>query len=219
MPCTCVNAIMVEIYKKHVLVSLLAFGSAPVLPKYTSQMVQRHVKNLCTIYDQLATVYATHSASDFAKAMEDNSEKITQDGNDGLVKQCLASLSSGNIKRLTQTYVTLSLEDIASSAQIPSAEAAEMKVLNMIEEGQIFARINQADGMVSFLEDPEEYKTNAMMTNLDERIRAHGDLYSVLNGLSSEFEVDPQYLHKTMDRRSGSTGGTTGMDIPEGFGY
>lgn len=72
----------------------------------------------------------------------------------------------------------------------------------MIEEGQIFARINQADGMVSFLEDPEEatlicvsgvlittswqYKTNAMMTNLDERIRAHGNLYSVLNGLNSE---------------------------------
>ena len=85
----------------------------------------------------------------------------------------LSHTTASDILRLLylQTYVTLSLEDIASSAQLSSAQAAEMKaklyqymvssefkfqVLDMIAQSQIFARINQADGMVSFLEDPEE---------------------------------------------------------------
>ena len=115
----------VEIYKKYVLVSLLATGSGPILPKYTSQLVQRHVKNLCALYDQLATVvcceqnalstfynlglvqYATHSPTEFSKAIDDNIEKIREDGNEGLVRQCLKSLSTGNIKRLTQVCVSL----------------------------------------------------------------------------------------------------------------
>nr|P68358.1 RecName: Full=COP9 signalosome complex subunit 3; Short=Signalosome subunit 3; AltName: Full=FUSCA protein 11; Short=FUSCA11 [Brassica oleracea] len=35
---------------------------------------------------------------------------------------------------------------------------AEMHVLQMIQDGQIHALINQKDGMVRFLEDPEQYK-------------------------------------------------------------
>jgi len=217
MPCTCVNAIMVEIYKKYVLVSLLATGSGPILPKYTSQLVQRHVKNLCALYDQLATVYATHSPTEFSKAIDDNIEKIREDGNEGLVRQCLKSLSTGNIKRLTQTYVTLSLEDIASSAHLENGLAAEMKVLDMISQSQIFARINQADGMVSFLEDPEEYNSNAMMDKLDNRISSNSDLCTVLSNLNCELACDPDYISKTMDR---SRSGPAGHDeASTNFGY
>lgn len=149
--------------------------------------------------------------------MEENIDKIREDGNEGLVKQCLSSLSTGNIKRLTQTYVTLSLEDIASSAQLSSAQAAEMKVLDMIAQSQIFARINQADGMVSFLEDPEEYNTNAMMDELDSRIQSTSALYSVLSNLNSELACDPEYISKTMDRRSGAA--TAGVEEASSFGY
>jgi len=206
MPCTCVNAIMVEAYKKYVLVSLLACGSLPLLPKYTSQLVQRHVKNLCAKYESLATVYATHSSSDFAQAIEESLELLRADGNEGLAKQCLQSLSTGNIARLTQTYVTLSLEDIAVSAQLQNAEEAEMKVLDMIARGQIFARINQADGMVSFLENPEEYNTNTMMTHLDHRISASSKLFQLLSTQNNQLGCDPEYISKTLDRRATSHG-------------
>lgn len=37
-----------------------------------------------------------------------------------------------NIQRLTQTYLTLSLQDIANTAQISTAKEAEMHVLEMV---------------------------------------------------------------------------------------
>ncbi|XP_071706216.1 COP9 signalosome complex subunit 3-like [Rutidosis leptorrhynchoides] len=77
-----------------------------------------------------------------------------------------------NIQRLTQTYLTLSLQDIANTAQINTPKEAEMRVLEMIEDGEIFATINQKDGMVRFLEDPEEYKTCEMIEHIDLSIQS-----------------------------------------------
>ena len=57
---------------------------------------------------------------------------IFQDNNLGLVKQVLSSLYKRNIQRLTQTYLTLSLQDIASTVQLNNAKDAEMHVLRMV---------------------------------------------------------------------------------------
>lgn len=57
---------------------------------------------------------------------------LAQDNNLGLVEQVLASMYKRNIQRLTQTYLTLSLEDIANTVQLSSAKEAEMHVLQMV---------------------------------------------------------------------------------------
>jgi COP9 signalosome complex subunit 3 len=54
---------------------------------------------------------------------------LLQDGNLGLAKLVVASLTTRNIQRLTTTYLTLSLADIASRVGLPSPEAAEMHIL------------------------------------------------------------------------------------------
>jgi COP9 signalosome complex subunit 3 len=43
-----------------------------------------------------------------------------------------------NIQRLTQTYLTLSLEDIANTVHLNSAKEAEMHVLQMVVLGVLF---------------------------------------------------------------------------------
>ena len=50
----------------------------------------------------------------------------------GLVKQVLASMYKRNIQRLTQMYLTLSLQDIANAVQLPTPKEAEMHVLRMV---------------------------------------------------------------------------------------
>lgn len=55
-----------------------------------------------------------------------------QDNNLGLVKQVLSSIYKRNIQRLTQTYLTLSLQDIANAVQLNSPKEAEMHVLQMV---------------------------------------------------------------------------------------
>lgn len=112
------------------------------------------------------------------------------------------SLYKRNIHRLTQTYLTLSLQDIAETVQLEGPKEAELHVLRMvallhschskhvfwllrngflvayggsriflqIQDGDIFATINQKDGMVSFQEDPEQYNTQQMTEKLDSQI-------------------------------------------------
>lgn len=55
-----------------------------------------------------------------------------QDNNLGLVKQVVSSMYKRNIQRLTQTYLTLSLQDIANMVQLNSPKEAEMHVLQMV---------------------------------------------------------------------------------------
>lgn len=52
-----------------------------------------------------------------------------QDGNLGLVKQVLQGLPKRNVQRLTLTYVTLSLANIATKVGLANAEQAESLVL------------------------------------------------------------------------------------------
>ena len=52
-----------------------------------------------------------------------------QDENLGLVKLVVEAQTKRDVLRLTQTYITLSLPDIASNVGLPSAEAAELAIL------------------------------------------------------------------------------------------
>ncbi|XP_020080274.1 COP9 signalosome complex subunit 3-like isoform X1 [Ananas comosus] len=100
-------------------------------------------------YIDLSACYASGKYSDLEAFIQSNVEKFQSDNNLGLVKQVLSSLYKRNIQRLTQTYLTLSLQDIANAVQLKTPKEAEMHVLRMIQDGEIFATINQKDGMVS----------------------------------------------------------------------
>lgn len=123
---------MVEAYKKYILASLIAYGQVDSSPRHTTTAVLRHIKQLCTPYEELATAYSTHSTNDVHKCAEVNHEVFTKDGNFGFVKQVVASLYRRNIQRLTKTYLTLSLEDIATTVNLPNPNAAEMAVLDCV---------------------------------------------------------------------------------------
>jgi len=76
----------------------------------------------------------------------------------------------------------------------------------MIEDGQIFATINQKDGMVSFDENPEKYNTTAMLSSLDLKIKGTIDLAGRLRSVDEDIAVTPEYIQKTMSDRAGRWG-------------
>ena len=55
--------------------------------------------------------------------------RALQEDNVGLVKLVVESQTKRNVQRLTQTYLTLSLEDIAAAVNLPSAATAELVIL------------------------------------------------------------------------------------------
>jgi len=206
---------MVEAFKKYILVSLILTGQLAPLPKYVSSVVHRHIKNICPQYQDLAASFSTYNAEEVLKCVTSNVELFKKDGNFGLVKQCIQSLSRNNIKRLTQTYLTLSLQDIAVSVKLTGPAEAERAVLKMIEDGDIFATINQKDGMVSFSEDPERFNTNKMLSHLDNQIGRIAHLERKLKGVDDAISLTPLYVQKTSghDRHVGRW-----ADMDESFG-
>ncbi len=51
----------------------------------------------------------------------------------GLVKLVVDSQTKRNVQRLTRTYLTLSLPDIAAAVGLPNAAAAELAILRCID--------------------------------------------------------------------------------------
>lgn len=201
-PATTLTAITVEAYKKFVLVSLIQTGQVPAFPKYTPAVVQRNLKSCTQFYIDLANNYSSGKISVLEACVNTNTEKFKNDSNLGLVKQVLSSLYKRNIQRLTQTYLTLSLQDIASTVQLETAKKAELHVLQMIQDGEIFATINQKDGMVSFNEDPEQYKTCQMTEYIDTAIRRIMALSKKLTTVDEQISCDHSYLSKVGRERS-----------------
>uniref|UniRef100_A0A2P2KLT1 COP9 signalosome complex subunit 3 n=1 Tax=Rhizophora mucronata TaxID=61149 RepID=A0A2P2KLT1_RHIMU len=196
-PMSTINAIAVEAYKKYVLVSLIQHGQfSTSLPKYTSSAAQRNLKNFCMPYVELATSYGSGKIAELEACVQTNREKFESDKNLGLVKQVVSSMYKRNIQRLTQTYLTLSLQDIANTVQLNGPKEAEMHVLQMIQDGEIYATINQKDGMVRFLEDPEQYKTCEIIERIDFSIQRIMALSKKLTTMDELVSCDPSYLAK-----------------------
>ena len=80
-------------------------------------------------------------------AVARNSEAFVADQNMGLVKQVQKSQIKMIIKRLTKTFLTLSLEELANRVGLTSPIEAEKILVTMIQEGSIHATISQKDGM------------------------------------------------------------------------
>jgi COP9 signalosome complex subunit 3 len=215
-PAAVLSAIMVECYKKYTLVSLLHSGSVKPVPKYTSPIVQRHLKSTCPAYQEFVNAYGTNSTDEVHKVATQHVEVFQKDNNFGLVKQCIQALYRSNIKRHTQTYLTLSLVQIAESVKLASPKDAERAILRMIEEGQIHASINQKDGMVSFLESPEQYNDNNVLNHIDQQIRRTIELSTKLRLLDREIASSPGYIQKTMMQERGGRWDMDEFDLAGG---
>ncbi|KAL5719425.1 hypothetical protein ACHQM5_012206 [Ranunculus cassubicifolius] len=214
LPKSASNAIAIEAYKKYIMVSLIHNGQfLNTLPKAASIVTSRRVKTLCQLYYDLGEIYSTGSLFELESFVEHNRKTFENENNLGLAKQVVSSLCRRNIQKLTKAYLTLSLEDIAKTAQLKSPKEAEMLVLQMTQDGEIFATINQKDGMVNFHEDPEQYRTCEMVDTLDSSIQRILNLSSKLREFDEVVSCDALKAAKNRQRFDHGIG----MDDFEGF--
>jgi len=73
-PSMAVSHIMLESYKKYVLVALILHGKVPPLPKYTSQVVNRFIKPLSQPYTDLSAAYASNNAEELTAVINKYTE-------------------------------------------------------------------------------------------------------------------------------------------------
>uniref|UniRef100_A0A6G1SJ42 COP9 signalosome complex subunit 3 n=1 Tax=Aceria tosichella TaxID=561515 RepID=A0A6G1SJ42_9ACAR len=171
VPATVVSPIVQETYKKFLILKVLLEGKLQdnILPKYTSQCITRHKKAIASPhYYKFAQEYASLNYEQISRLVNTYNAQFERDENMGLIKQCLTQVHRRNIQRLTKTFLTLPLRDVATYVGLASEKEAEIYILNMIDDGEISATINQKDGMVIFRDNTEKYDSVSVFQGLQD---------------------------------------------------
>lgn len=197
-PASCLSAIQADAYKKYVLVSLKVNGEPPTLPMYTSHIIQRYAKSNGYAVE-FAEAFKSGSLESLRRIAEEKSQQIDADRNTGLVKQCIASLPRHKVRMLTKTYLTLSLAEIASEAQLEDASPKQVEdlVLDMIAHGEIDARIDQRNGNVSFENGEAEEDGPETAHKLDRQMQQILELAERVAQFETEVVSSEAYIRKT----------------------
>ncbi len=175
LPSTGVSAVMVEAYKKYVLVTLITsntgrFNEARSIPRYASTSVSKSLPSQASIYLELASIVgeisSLTSASQTPAGMEKltafiakNTDAFSRDQNYGLVKQSINALHRRKIKQLSLAYMNISLQDASLFAGIRSAAECQRLVEQMIESDELQAKIDQRSMILRFIDDEEDNDT------------------------------------------------------------
>lgn len=141
-PALAMSHIMLESYKKYILVSLILHGKVVPIPKYSSQVISRFMKPLSHAYHDLSSAYNSSNSDEVRNVVNKYRDSFLRDTNMGLVKQVVSSLYKKNIQRLTKTFLTLSLADVASRVQLSGPAEAERYILNMVSLSGLLKSFN-----------------------------------------------------------------------------
>ncbi|KAI2638950.1 hypothetical protein GGS26DRAFT_543341 [Hypomontagnella submonticulosa] len=153
-----VSKVMVEVYKKWVLVSLLAKGKLAELPSYTGAQATKLYGSSAKLYTEVATVFVGDDAGVLKAEVEKSLQQWEDDGNMGLIQEVLAAYQKWQVLRLQQIYSKVSLSEIRqqttsakTGAKLRENEDVEALVQNMIISGMLNGVIEKNDDGTVFL--------------------------------------------------------------------
>jgi len=217
VPARVVSAIQLEAYKKWTLVSLIVDGKRPSLPSSVSPAVSSHAPRACDNYCQIARAATDNKIrSDKSKNSKDNAVEYTgptaalqraaaqyasdllRDGNMGLLKQAITAITRQHIKKQTRTYVTMSLNQIAERVGLENTKVVETELISMMQNGEIFARISQEDGMVFFDDSNENYRTVNSLQDTNAQVDEIVKLGRHIRLLDEQIQTSESYLKKSL---------------------
>jgi len=190
------SAVMVEAYKKYVLISLIEHGEVVGLPKYTNGSVTRICKQFCAPYDDLATSFSTRSVEDVGKVADTRAEIFMKDGNMGLVGHVMSALKRQNIQRLTKTYLTVSVDTVVEKFKFKDAAEVEFLLLNMIEAGSLSATFNQETRVIAFSDASEGYCSSSAVDYLAKQIHSAISLHHKVVNTDKDIELSDKFVQR-----------------------
>ena len=65
-----------------------------------------------------------------------------------------------------------------------------------IEDGDIYASINQKDGMVVFLDNPEKYNSARMFRKIEDEMKKCMETEEQLRKMDQEISLNPSFVRK-----------------------
>lgn len=226
VPAAVVSRVMVEAFKKHVLLTLIISGQsesqAPTARYHDAlrSSVVRRLRPLCAPYVQLADAFSGSDNGDaLATIVARHRADFERDNNWGLVLQCRAAHRRLAVQRLTRSFLTVSLSDAAARASLDDRDAAETHVRDMIASGAVSASIDQRLDMVRFLEAPRGRRRHELARRVCREMSLLMQLQRHLHSLDVQLQLDKQYVIKSGKRVDEESADQAGTAASSASGY
>jgi COP9 signalosome complex subunit 3 len=208
VPSTSISEIVVCALKKARLVSLILTGQVYELPKLTSTIVSKFSKSDVSLYDNIGNLYTNNDMVGLNLLIENSSEALHIDQNYGLAKQVVSSLNRNNVKKLTNTYITMSLNDINnrcvnSDNNSDNINYSKNLLIDMITKNEISANIDEVTGLVKFgINNNNEEDNHKFLALLERNMIETVSLSEKLRSMQKTILVSTQYISKNLPKSS-----------------
>ncbi|EXJ94748.1 hypothetical protein A1O1_03145 [Capronia coronata CBS 617.96] len=142
------SSIMVEAYKKWLLVGLLLRGAAPSIPKSASQSAMKHIRAAAKPYECVADAFKVGNAQKLRAEIEAGGNIWQEEGNYGLMVEVFEAFRKFSVLRLGRTYDALPISEVARRTSPDASNVDETRVYleTLIAGGDVKAAISDADG-------------------------------------------------------------------------
>ncbi|KAI0445334.1 hypothetical protein F4803DRAFT_508320 [Xylaria telfairii] len=152
------SKIMVEAFKKWILVSLLSEGKHSTTPPHANAFTIKSLEVLGGPYISLATAFATDNVQQLKLEADHNTHVWRDDGNTGLVQEVMAAYQKWRVLSLEEIYTEISIAEIRQQTKsaetgktLSSDEEVEMLIRNMITAGMLEGTLKKANDGTPFL--------------------------------------------------------------------
>ncbi|KAF1930280.1 uncharacterized protein M421DRAFT_369933 [Didymella exigua CBS 183.55] len=139
------NGLMLEAYKKWVLLSCLVSGGPKSIPRSANATAIKQVRGSSKAYEAVADAYThVNNMSKLKAQINAGAQTWSEDGNTGLVKAVLDSQMKAYVSRLSRTFSAIPVFNIARNVG-GSADETTQYLETLIKEGHLNARLEQTD--------------------------------------------------------------------------
>ncbi|RYP55368.1 hypothetical protein DL768_000123 [Monosporascus sp. mg162] len=153
-----VNKLMVDAYKRWVLVSLLWKGKYVDSPSPSGHTANRYYEILGKPYTAIAALFVTDNAQALKHEVDSNAQIWQEDNNMGLMQEVLAAYQKWQVLGLQQVYSKISIPEVRretksaeTGGNLPKDEDVETLIQNMIISGMLHGVVEKNDDGTSFL--------------------------------------------------------------------
>lgn len=204
-------------YKLYILLHLLVLGAPPPPLKFSSYQPARMRKD-ASEYLELAYAFERMHVEKIHQLFESNKQLYLKHNNLGLVKQVIVELSKRLIIRLSKSFVTISLSDLARRASLQDEEATRI-ILELIHQNRLAATIDDQTGIIKLLDDDAIEEARIVKHLSPHHINHCLDIVKRIDQFREKLQFDPAYIKRELaahqKKRPGpSFGGAGGTRLP-----
>ncbi|KAF7513503.1 hypothetical protein GJ744_008797 [Endocarpon pusillum] len=231
-PCTNVtSAIMVEAYKKWVLVGLLLSGRAPSLPKGMNKNMMRNIHALAKPYDCLVEAFTSGRLFRLKGDIEEGQSFWLNDCNFGLVLQVYDAFRKFSVLRLANIYAALPLTEVARRTSPDPSDLVEAAsyITRLIVSGELNATLTvpqdtTTPATLRFLSSSSVPRTEAdVHYDLTTHKAELETILKHLQGSDHRLEISKEYIdklrvmkkQKEQETKAGVSGGQVTSEFDE----